>query len=231
MTTHTITTGPLADIAAAVPGGTPTVYANGNPDAYDPTRPLLTVAGSRASTSYGNTITAELTTYAVDNGFTIVTNGGHGIAETALKAALAAGGKPVVWLSGSTTGRVYPSVHTGLFERVIEAGGVLLSLHPNDSTPTRFGFLQTAQVIGRISDATLLVEAGPRSGSLLTAAAALEAGKRVAVVPGPITSTASAGSNALLSDPRVTAAHSLASVLELAPHTPHLPASTRTDGA
>ena len=188
-------------VAYARETGARAVYARGNIDLLD-ARPMVAIVGARAATAYGTHVAAEIASAAVSAGLQVVTDGAYGIGAAATQAVLAAGGRPLVWAAGGVD-RAYPAGHVELFGRVLEAGGLLLSLQPDCEVPTRARFAERAHAIGTLADATVVVEAGARSGALEVARVAIEAGRRVASVPGPITSAASLGSNRLLSDPRV----------------------------
>lgn len=187
-----------------LPGIDHPVYTLGDTTALTDGSELLAITGARASTGYGNHIAQQIAEDATQRGLTTITTGAYGIAAAATRAALAAGGQPIVWLSGGLD-RPYPAGHNGLFDAVLKAGGALLSLQPPGQAPTRASFLATSEAIARTATATIVVEAGPRSGSITLANAALEAGRRLAAVPGPITSAASAGSNNLLNNPQCLA--------------------------
>jgi DNA processing protein len=159
----------------------------------------LVVTGSRASTGYGEHITMQIVSDILhDNPSTIIASGGaYGIEGMAIRAALACESQPVVWLSGGI-GVFYPSGHDVLFRRVIEAGGVVVSAHDDNTPPTREQFAQRNEFLGLATYTTLVTEAGYRSGSLVVADAAHAFGRHVYAVPGPITSAASAGCHHLI---------------------------------
>ncbi len=94
--------------------------------------------------------------------------------------------------------RVYPAGHRTLLERIVSSGGAVASDVPCGSAPTRWRFLARNRLIAAGSDATVVVEAGWRSGSLNTAGHAAELGRPLGAVPGPVTSAASAGCHRLL---------------------------------
>ena len=159
----------------------------------------VTVSGARASTGYGEHVTMELVTGLVQRGLTIVTGAGYGVEGMALRAALANESKPVVVLAGGVD-RYYPSGHDTLLARVLEAGGVIASLAETGSSPTKWRFLEAGTLKGQLSAATVITEAGWRSGSIGVAVAAYKAGRKVYAVPGPVTSANSAGVHQLIRD-------------------------------
>lgn len=158
--------------------------------------PALAVVGARACTGYGSHITAELTSDACAEGLTIVSGAAYGVDAVAHRAALALQTPTIAVLAGGAD-RPYPSAHTQLLEQIGEAGAVCSEMVPG-SAPTRWRFLQRNRVIAALSRATLVTEAGPRSGSLNTAGHAAELGRALGAVPGPITSAASVGCHRLI---------------------------------
>jgi DNA processing protein len=114
------------------------------------------------------------------------------------RAALASHGLTVAFLAGGVD-RFYPSGHDALLERIVQSGAVISEL-PCGSPPTKWRFLQRNRLIAASSLATVVLEAGWRSGSLNTARHALDLDRPLGAVPGPVTSAASAGCHKLLRD-------------------------------
>lgn len=158
----------------------------------------LTVTGARASTGYGEHITVELVQSAVADSRAVLSGGAYGIDGAAHRAALASGGSTVAVLAGGLD-RPYPAGHTELLARV-GTDGLLLSELPPGAAPTKWRFLQRGRLLAALSGTVLIAEAGYRSGSLHTAARAIELGRPVGAIPGPLTSAASAGCHRLLRD-------------------------------
>jgi len=138
----------------------------------------------------------------VDRGFAIVSGAAYGIDGMAHRAALASRGTTVAFLAGGLD-RFYPSGHDALLTRIVETGAVLSEV-PCGTPPTKWRFLQRNRLIAAASQATVVLEAGYRSGSINTANHALDLGRPVGVVPGPVTSAASAGCHKLLRTGLVT---------------------------
>lgn len=159
-------------------------------------RPSLAIVGARAATSYGEHVAMDLAADLAGNGIPIVSGAAYGIDGAAHRAALAVGGLTVALLAGGVE-RAYPVGHSHLIE-LIAANGVVVSEVPCGSMPTKWRFLQRNRVIAAVAEATIVVEAGWRSGSLNTASHAASLGRPLGAVPGPITSAASAGSHRLL---------------------------------
>lgn len=126
----------------------------------------------------------------------VVSGGAYGIDGMAHRAVLASGGATIAVLAGGLD-RLYPSGHDALLTRIAEQG-LLLSEAPCGTAPTKWRFLQRNRLIAALSAATVVVEAGRRSGALSTANHALAMGLPVGLVPGPVTSAASAGCHAFL---------------------------------
>lgn len=156
----------------------------------------LTVTGARTSTGYGEHITTELVQSAAADARTVLSGGAHGIDGAAHRAALTFDGSTIAVLAGGLD-RPYPAGHTELLGRV-GGEGLLLSELPPGATPTRWRFLQRGRLLAALSGTVLIAEAGYRSGSLHTAARAIELGRPVGAIPGPLTSAASAGCHRLL---------------------------------
>ena len=158
----------------------------------------VAIVGARAATGYGEHVTVEASSGLVDRGFTIVSGAAYGIDGIAHRAALASSGATVAFLAGGVD-RFYPSGHEALLTRIVERG-VVVSEVPCGTAPTKWRFLQRNRLIAAASRATVVVEAGWRSGSLNTAGHAASLGRPIGAVPGPVTSAASAGCHRMLRD-------------------------------
>jgi DNA processing protein len=156
----------------------------------------IAVVGARAATGYGEHVTIEAASGLADRGFTIVSGAAYGIDGIAHRAALASSGLTVAILAGGVD-RFYPAGHEALLTRIVERGAVVSEVPPG-TAPTKWRFLQRNRLIAAASRATVVVEAGWRSGSLNTAHHAAGLGRPVGAVPGPVTSAASAGCHRLL---------------------------------
>jgi DNA processing protein len=154
-------------------------------------RRSVSVVGARAATAYGEHVAAELGAGLAQRGWTVVSGAAFGIDAAAHRGVLAMDGLTVACLAGGVE-RAYPAAHAALIERVLEAGAVLSEVPPG-AAPMRSRFLARNRVIAALTAGTVVVEAGLRSGSLSTARHAVELGRHVAVVPGPVTSAVSAG--------------------------------------
>jgi DNA processing protein len=186
--------------AAVKPQGRPpmVLWAVG-PEALDAiTQRAAAVVGTRAATAYGVDVTADLTAGLTERGVTVVSGGAYGIDGAAHRAALACDGVTVAVLAGGID-IPYPAGHSGLLHR-IGSSGLLVTEYPPGVRPARHRFLTRNRLVAALSGAAVVVEAGLRSGAANTAAWARALGRMVGAVPGPVTSSASAGCHALLRD-------------------------------
>lgn len=156
----------------------------------------VAVVGARACTSYGNQVTADIVDGLATTRVAIVSGAAYGVDATAHRAALACELPTIAVLAGGAD-RPYPAAHRELLDRIAHAGVVCTEVVPG-TAPTRWRFLQRNRVIAALSQATIVTEAGMRSGSLNTAGHACELGRRLGAVPGPVTSSASAGCHRLI---------------------------------
>jgi DNA processing protein len=158
----------------------------------------VAIVGARAATSYGEHVASELAGELTDGGLSIVSGGAYGIDGAAHRGAIASQPGGTVAILAGGLDRPYPAGNAHLFERIVSGGGALVSELPPGSTPTRWRFMQRNRILAALAGATVVVEAGARSGSLDIAARAHAFGRSVGVVPGPITSAASTGCHRLL---------------------------------
>ncbi|MCU0263612.1 MAG: DNA-processing protein DprA [Candidatus Nanopelagicales bacterium] len=156
----------------------------------------VAVVGARACTAYGERATAEVAGGLAGEGWAVISGAAFGIDAAAHRAALGVGG-PTVAVLACGVDVAYPRAHDSLLCRIADAGLVVSELPPG-SQPLKHRFLARNRVIAALSRGTVVVEAARRSGAVATASRALELGRVVMAVPGPITSMASSGSNRLL---------------------------------
>lgn len=154
------------------------------------------IVGTRACTAYGDHVAADLSAGLAEHDVAIVSGGAYGIDGVAHRAALAADGMTVAVLAGGVD-VLYPAGHSALLHRV-GASGLLVSEYPPGVRPARHRFLTRNRLVAALSGATVVVEAGIRSGAASTAAWARALGRVVCAVPGPVTSAASTGCHVLL---------------------------------
>ncbi|MBC7442149.1 MAG: DNA-protecting protein DprA [Ramlibacter sp.] len=156
----------------------------------------IALVGARAASGYGEHVAMEASAGLVDRGFAIVSGAAYGIDGMAHRAALASSGMTVAFLAGGAD-RYYPSGHDELLGRIATLGAVISEL-PCGAAPTKWRFLQRNRLIAASSAATVVLEAGWRSGSLNTAGHASALGRPLGAVPGPVTSPTSAGCHRLI---------------------------------
>ncbi|GAA3772472.1 DNA-processing protein DprA [Microbacterium kribbense] len=172
------------------------LWVRGNAAALAHADPAIAIVGARAATGYGEHIAGEFAAELAGRGVTVVSGAAYGIDGAAHRGALSAGGVTVAMLAGGVD-RPYPAGHTQLLERIAVTGAVASEV-PCGSAPTKWRFLQRNRLIAALGRATVVVEAGWRSGSLNTAAHAADLGRPLGAVPGPVTSGSSAGCHRML---------------------------------
>ena len=157
----------------------------------------LAVVGSRRFTHYGRKMAQHIVTSAVHAGWMTVSGLAYGIDAAAHKATLEAGGKTIAVLGGGLA-RIHPQDHIPLAKEIIEKGGAVISEFPMKMSPNKRTFPMRNRVISGLSHGVLVVEAGQRSGSLITAGSALEQGRYVFAVPGQADNPQATGTNSLI---------------------------------
>ncbi len=156
----------------------------------------LAIVGTRSITSYGQRMARHLAEAAAYSSFTVVSGLAYGVDAIAHQAALDAGGESVSVLGGGLA-RIQPQEHVPL-AREIARHGAVISEFPMEFSPTRHSFPMRNRIISGLCRATLVVEAGLNSGSLITASFALEQGRTVFAVPGQADNPQAAGCNRLI---------------------------------
>jgi DNA processing protein len=156
----------------------------------------LAVVGTRALSSYGKVVADRLCGSLAEAGICIVSGLARGVDTLAHKAALASGGKTIAVL-GCGLANIYPPENASLQEKITHNGSVI-SEFPMRMKPDRNNFPARNRVISGLSYGTVVVEAGKKSGALITAEFALEQGREVFAVPGNIYSPNSVGTNRLI---------------------------------
>jgi DNA processing protein len=162
-------------------------------------RLAVAVVGPRRASAYGHRTATRLAGGLARLGATVVSGLARGVDTAAHEAALAAGGRTLAVL-GSGIGRCYPEENRPLAERIAAGGGAVLSELPWDGPATPGTFPRRNRLVAALSLATLVVEAGESSGSLITARMAGELGKQVLAVPGPIDRPEHVGAHRLIRD-------------------------------
>lgn len=162
----------------------------------DPGAFAVGIVGARVCTPYGQAMAKEIAGQLSDAGVDIISGLAKGIDGAAGRGALDAGGRTYAVL-GSGVDVCYPREHIGLYKEIKEKGGVISEQLPG-SPPLPVYFPARNRIISGLSDVIIVIEAKEKSGSLITADMAMEQGKDVYALPGPVTSVLSAGCNALI---------------------------------
>lgn len=178
------------------------LYYLGNIEEVDWTK-CLAVVGSRRMTHYGRQIIERFIPDFVAADVTVVSGFMYGVDTQAHKVTLESGGKTIAVLA-SGVDICYPPENEKLYKQIINSGGVVLSEYPPAQRPQLWGFPKRNRIVAALSlMGTFVVEAGENSGSLVTAKLAQKLKRKVYAVPGPITSSTSAGTNKLLQNREV----------------------------
>lgn len=160
-------------------------------------RPLLAAVGSRKATRYGRAVVAQLVPRLCQAGLGIVSGLAAGIDSCAHWASLKADGYTLAVL-GNGVDVYYPAANRELQDKIVAAGGCLLSEFPPGTRPRADHFPRRNRIISGLSQGLLVVEAGKKSGAMITVGFALEQGRDVFSVPGNIDSPQSGGTNHLI---------------------------------
>ena len=174
----------------------PVLFVRGDIAALDHARSVA-VVGTRRATERGRRIAGAIGGALSTAGAVVISGLAIGIDGAAHAAAVATGGRTVAVL-GSGHRRLYPRAHAHLADEIVARGGAVVSELAPDVGPLPGTFPRRNRVISGLADATVIVEAGERSGALITASWTLEQGRECFVVPGPIDVEQSVGCNRLL---------------------------------
>jgi len=155
----------------------------------------VTIVGARKASGYGLEVAASIGRDAAAAGLSVISGMALGIDGAVHRGALERG--PTVAVLGCGPDRPYPATHTRLYRRIVEQGLVLSEVPPG-AQAWRWSFPARNRIMAALSGMTVVVEAAWRSGSLITAEMAADAGRDVGAVPGPVTSPAAAGTNELI---------------------------------
>lgn len=180
-----------------VPMAPPVLYMRGELLSADEW--AIAVVGTRRLTAYGRQVARELTLGLARSGITVISGLARGIDSLAHKTAIEAGGRTIAVL-GSGLNQIYPPENRRLAEQIVAGHGALISEYALDTPPDARNFPPRNRIISGLSLGTIVVEAGERSGALITASFALEQNREVFAVPGPVTSKASKGTNRLIQE-------------------------------
>jgi DNA processing protein len=182
------------ELLRTIPDPPLALYVRGVPDVME--GPAVAVVGSRRGSLYGLECAGRLSCELALRGVTVVSGLARGIDGAAHRGALKGGGRTIAVL-GSGLDRLYPPEHERLAEEIARTGW-LVSEHPMGTEPIGQHFPRRNRLISGLSLGVVVVEAAARSGALITADCALEQGREVFAVPGPMTSVTSQGTHHLL---------------------------------
>jgi len=158
---------------------------------------VIAVVGTRKMTRYGQEITTKLTKELVEAGFVIVSGMALGVDGVAHQTAIDSGGKTIAVL-GAGVDIIYPAQHRDLYNGILAHGGAIVSEVPPGKFVSREQFPARNRIISGLSQAVLVTEGAIKSGGLITVRMALEQGREVFAVPGPINSPMAEGTNYLI---------------------------------
>lgn len=178
------------------------LYVRGAYDSWE-NRGHISIVGTRRASAYGQKLTRQIVKELVGMypPLTIVSGLAYGVDIRAHEAALAEG-LPTVAVLAHGLDTLYPSAHRRMAEDILRDGGAWVSEYPPGVKPYRQAFVARNRIIAGLSAATIVVEAGERSGSLSTASYALESGREVFACPGRLTDLLSIGCHKLIEEQR-----------------------------
>ena len=177
------------------------LYYKGNWEDIFPARAggenCLAVVGSRRMTTYGKQATEKLVKEIAAAGVIIVSGFMYGVDATAHKAALSVGGKTIAVMPCGID-LIHPEYQSDLYNEILENGGLVISEYDGNMQPSNWTYPRRNRIVAGLAMAALIVEAGERSGSLITANFAKKFKRKLFAVPGPITSMTSKGTLQLI---------------------------------
>lgn len=142
--------------------------------------PSVAIVGTRKPTTYGKEVTRQLASDLAKRGVIIISGLALGIDGLAHRGALEAGGTTIAVLANGLPD-IYPSTHRALADEILASRGAIISEYEPGVSARGFQFLQRNRIVSGLSDAVIITEAATRSGTLNTAAHALEQGKEVSL--------------------------------------------------
>lgn len=173
------------------------IYCQGNPQIL--ALPKVAIVGSRHPTLYGREVAFRFASELAGQGFLVVSGGAIGVDSIANKSALRAGTSCAVIGSGLL--KPYPPSNRDFFnELATSTRGLILSQFEPHTSALKWNFPNRNITIAKLADFLLVIEAAAKSGSLITAHAALDYGLDVGALPGPVDSPNSVGTNRLIQD-------------------------------
>ena len=176
----------------------PLLFVRGDPAGLEAARSVA-VVGTRRPSDAGRRTATRIGAALARADALVVSGLAIGIDGATHAAVVAAGGRTVAFIGGGH-GRLFPAAHDRLADAIVDSGGAIASEYAPDTPPTKGTFPRRNRLISGAADAVVVVEAGARSGALVTASWALEQGRECFLVPGPIDAPMSAGCNGFLRD-------------------------------
>ncbi len=174
------------------------------------TKPRVAIVGSRKMSPYGRQVTEKLAGDLVRHGVVIVSGLAYGVDVCAHKTVAKEGGTGIAVMACGLD-RIYPTAHTLIARQLTDKGGVIISEYEQGTPALRHHFLERNRLVSGLADAVIITEAAGRSGTLNTAAHAINQGKPVLAVPGRLNDPLSEGTNNLIK----SGAHLLTSVADV----------------
>lgn len=159
----------------------------------------LAIVGSRRMSRYGKTVVENWMPDLVANGYTIISGFMYGIDTVAHLECLDLNGKTIAVFGGGLDVPT-PCENDELYSRILNQGGIVMSEYPNNFEPTLWTFPRRNRIVSGLSSGVLVVEAGLKSGSIITARLAKKQNKKLWAIPGMITSPISQGTNYLIKE-------------------------------
>ncbi len=187
------------------------LFAKGNLDVL--TEPLIAIVGTRNMSAYGKRVIGDFVPAFIHAGLVTVSGLAIGIDAEVAKQTIDVGGKTVAVL-GHGLGAIYPKANARLAEAIVEHDGLLLTEYPIHVSPDKYTFPARNRIIAGLTLGTLVAEAAAQSGSLITASLALEYGKEVFAIPGPIFDPNMEGTHHLIQKSGATLVSSANDVLQ-----------------
>ena len=159
--------------------------------------PGVAIVGSRKFTAYGKQAAEKFARASAEAGLVVISGLALGIDSIVHRAVLEVGGMTIAVLPSGIE-NIYPATHHGLAQQILDNGGLLVSEYSARSKPMIYHFEQRNRIVSGLSECVIVAEGAERSGSMITARLALEQGKQLFAVPGPITSSGYRGNHNLI---------------------------------
>ncbi|MBT3293535.1 DNA-protecting protein DprA [Candidatus Peregrinibacteria bacterium] len=176
-------------------------------------QPLISIVGTRKMSSYGHRVVESFVPPIIRSSFGTVSGLAMGIDTSVATQTIESGGKTIAVLAHGLS-KVFPRVNANLANNIISSGGVIVSEFPLDQTPDKYTFPARNRIIAGLGLATLVIEAGKKSGALITADIALGYGREVFAVPGQLFDPGFAGCHRFIAEEKARLAQSPESMLK-----------------